>query len=510
MSKSSKSDKKTDSTNNSPSLDVQQEIKVLSFAVNQKESDIEELRSASKEMKERILNLEAENRDLESKFIQSFKNEKTIHQMSEHVENLEKEIKALKEEQFNKEKEYSKEKAELVKNYENEILKLNYSLDSYKQKIEVANNVQSVINRQADKIKSLETEKEEVIAEAENKIRNKEIKNEIKFSDLKKKMMENIAETQKNVTQLNIEYMDVSTKLTLLQNHQLLIELEYQSQQIEELLKKKEVLEKKVFELNRDVEIHKEVELCLAEKNKKLGESLKNLQNSESISAENSELLSSHRNNLYNSNSNLKELTTISNLEKKVITLEKAVKKKQGELEKMRQSFQSIEEKLKNYQKKFSGVFSLFEEGLENLLKDEELKDSNNLYVNIEFIKKGEFSSFTSEEKYSLLVMLMKQLVPIINRNEMKSCDSTLENVKIDYHVPRRQIDDPLMRKIFGNKMSSLHNVNSGLNNLNHLNNLNNSLKRSFDSLPVIQSGYNRSKSIMESKLGNPKFQSLI
>ena len=40
------------------------------------------------------------------------------------------------------------------------------------------------------------------------------------------KIEENIQETQKNVTQLNIEYMDVSTKLTLLQNHQLLIEME--------------------------------------------------------------------------------------------------------------------------------------------------------------------------------------------------------------------------------------------------------------------------------------------
>ena len=34
--------------------------------------------------------------------------------------------------------------------------------------------------------------------------------------------------------------MDTSTKLTLLQNHQLLIQLEYQSQQLEEMTNKKE------------------------------------------------------------------------------------------------------------------------------------------------------------------------------------------------------------------------------------------------------------------------------
>ena len=62
--------------------------------------------------------------------------------------------------------------------------------------------------------------------------------------------------------------MDVSTKLTLLQNHQLLIQLEYQSQQLDEVTAKNEALEKKVFELTKDIEIHKEVELSLAEKTK--------------------------------------------------------------------------------------------------------------------------------------------------------------------------------------------------------------------------------------------------
>ena len=42
--------------------------------------------------------------------------------------------------------------------------------------------------------------------------------------------------------------------LILLQNHQLLIELEYQSQQVEELIKKKEINENKIFQLQRDIE----------------------------------------------------------------------------------------------------------------------------------------------------------------------------------------------------------------------------------------------------------------
>ena len=119
-------------------------------------------------------------------------------------------------------------------------------------------------------VQELLKEKADIIAKNDEKMRQKEVKNQIKFSNLKKKMMDNINQTQSKVTELNIQYMDVSTKLTLLQNHQLLIQLEYQSQQIDELTSKKEALEKKVFELSKDIEIHKEVELSLAEKNKKL------------------------------------------------------------------------------------------------------------------------------------------------------------------------------------------------------------------------------------------------
>ena len=66
-------------------------------------------------------------------------------------------------------------------------------------------------------------------------------------------MNDNIRQTRDKVTELNMQYIDVSTKLTLLQNHQLLIQLEYQSQQIDELKNKNAVLEKKVFELTKDI-----------------------------------------------------------------------------------------------------------------------------------------------------------------------------------------------------------------------------------------------------------------
>ena len=67
-----------------------------------------------------------------------------------------------------------------------------------------------------------------------------------------------------------MKYMDISTKLTLLQNHQLLVQLDYQTQQLEESTRKNELYKKKISDLTKDIELHKEVEVSFAEKNKKL------------------------------------------------------------------------------------------------------------------------------------------------------------------------------------------------------------------------------------------------
>lgn len=119
-------------------------------------------------------------------------------------------------------------------------------------------------------VDTLKTNNENIIKKHITENKTKDVKNEIKFTNLKKKMKEKIDQIQAKETELNVQYMDVSTKLTLLQNHQLLIQLEYQSQQLDEINAKKEELEKRLFELTKDIEIHKEVELSLAEKNKKL------------------------------------------------------------------------------------------------------------------------------------------------------------------------------------------------------------------------------------------------
>ena len=145
-----------------------------------------------------------------------------------------------------------------------------------KEELEIENQeeyeiIGEEINEELNKlIEKLKKEMEEVRKKSDKDLVDLAIKNKLKFSILKKKMMENIKNSQIKVTELNMQYMDVSSKLTLLQNHQLLTQLEYLQEQLAEYTKTNEALKKNNIDLKRDIEIHKEVELSLAEKNRKL------------------------------------------------------------------------------------------------------------------------------------------------------------------------------------------------------------------------------------------------
>lgn len=83
---------------------------------------------------------------------------------------------------------------------------------------------------------------------------------------LKKHMLHQIQETKTNLFALRKEQLDSKTRLTVLQNHQLTTELEYQSKQTEKLFFKNQKLIEQVKALQRDVEIHKQVEGELAKR----------------------------------------------------------------------------------------------------------------------------------------------------------------------------------------------------------------------------------------------------
>ena len=64
----------------------------------------------------------------------------------------------------------------------------------------------------------------------------------------------------------DLRYLDINGKLSSLQNYQLLSELECLSKQNKELINENNNLKKQIYELEKDLDIHKKVETKLASK----------------------------------------------------------------------------------------------------------------------------------------------------------------------------------------------------------------------------------------------------
>jgi len=542
-------------------IDYQVESKNLQYTITLKDNEIGMLQKENNKKKEYIIELEKEIQKLRKDYVNAYELENTIKSNHKKIEQQEKEIENLNNQLKEQKKKNDEEKKQIEQNFQDEIHQLKVRIESSTQKVEMANQLSTENQELLKEVDKLKLDQQNIINKhvAENKQRD--IKNQIKFSNLKNKMKEKIDQIQAKETELNVQYMDVSTKLTLLQNHQLLIQLEYQSQQLDEITAKKDALEKKVFELTKDIEIHKEVELSLAEKNKKLKNEINKLKNSTSFSNNNNNNNTSNINNFNSSNSNANNstenkknrnlvintsnniniteddkssennnhpvintnsfnnisttvennnsnntannnfsnininnkmnlfnnntYTRMLNLEKKVLTLEKKLMNSKKEYNLIKDKNEYIEKILKNYERKYSGLFNFFEDCLDQFFNDEELINNQEIFVNIDSIRKCDFSSLNKEEKYSTLIILMKYLMPLMDSSNVlkqNQTNSSVNNVNLKFYLANKKnyADDGDIKKLNSIKKNKYGKMVS-INNMDNIN-----TKTNNDILPNI------------------------
>ena len=527
-------------------IDYQVESKNLQYTITLKDNEIDMLQKENAKKKEYIKELEGEIQKLKKDYIKAYELENTIKRNHKKIEQQEKEIENLHNQIKNQKIKNDEEKKQIEQNFQDEIHQLKVVIESSSQKVEMANQLSNENQELLKEVDKLKIDQKNIIDKhiAENKQRD--IKNQIKFSNLKNKMKEKIDQIQAKETELNVQYMDVSTKLTLLQNHQLLIQLEYQSQQLDEITAKKEALEKKVFELTKDIDIHKEVELSLAEKNKKLKNEINKLKNNMGVNMNNNNNVS-NINNLNSSNSNVNNstenkknknlvintnnninitteddkssennhpiintnsfnnisttvennnsnsvnnnlskmnlfnnstYTRMLNLEKKVLTLEKKLMNSKKEYNLIKDKNEYVEKILRNYEKKYSGLFNFFEDCLEQFFNDEELTNNQEIFVNIDSIRKCDFSNLNKEEKYSTLIILMKYLMPLMDSSNVlkqNQVNNSANNVNLKFYLANKKnyVDDGELKRFNANKKNKYGKMIS-LNNMDNLINKNN------------------------------------
>ena len=406
---------------------------------------------------------------------------------------LETEIEKYKKEILDLKEKYNEEIRNKDMSHIDELRKLKNENEVIKVKIGMTNDLTREKNGLLKAFNIVLNEKNDLMAKHDKNLRQIKIDTEMKLTKLKNKLIDSVNETQAKATELNIEHMNVSSKLIMLQNHQLLIQLEYQEQELNNLISKNEILEKKINTLKKDIEIHKEVEISLAEKNKKLIKELNKLKETENKDNEkdNDKILSSNSSGInlggISEKTNLSSNKTIQ-LENKVINLEKKLQVKQKEFNDIKEKSDYFEKILKNYEKKYTGLFKYFEECLKMFFNDEELKNNKELNIDIDLMKKGDFSGLNEKEKYSTLIILMKYLMPLIYSTESLNDFNNLNNINLKFYSKKKKIKISknsnngynINQNIFKKIMSKKSNLNPELN-------LPSKMKyNSFDDLPDI------------------------
>ena len=136
-----------------------------------------------------------------------------------------------------------------------------------------------------------------------------------------------------------------------------------------------------------------------------------------------------------------------------------------------------IEKILRNYEKKYSGLFKFFEDCLDEFFNDEELTNNQEIFVNIDSIRKCDFSNLNKEEKYTTLIILMKYLMPLMDSSNVlkQSQGNNINNVNLKFYMANKNniADDPDLKKLnlpkknkFGKNMpiNSMENVGNRIN----------------------------------------------
>ena len=420
---------------------LQNSSKII-YDLTQKNEQIEYLLNENSQYSKLIYNLKSENFSLKSKLSHFHNLSEQLKSLQEKNTQLENKIQKLSKEILYLKKKNLEEKRNNQNKYDEDIKKIKTESEGYKSKIEMTNYLLNENHGLMEAFDKIMKDKKEILEEQDKKLRENKIISQLKISNLKKRMIDTVNETQGKVNDLNMQYTDINTKLALLQNQQLMIKYQYQNKLFNELVIKNKSLETQNFELKKELDLHKEVEISLAEKYKRI--KLKFDLGNTNMTAYNN----SFRKTDNNSASKGKKILL---MHKKILNLENALVKEQNNLEEEKIKNESIQKIIEEKGKKYLGIFNYLEDCLKLFFNDDYLKRKKDIYIHIDMLKKGDFSQLSKEEKYSTLIILMKYLLPLIYHDRV---DNKLQNTNTKFHLLNVENN---IKYLIGNKKDTNH-----------------------------------------------------
>lgn len=482
------------------------------------ERRIRELSLLNEAYKAHIINLENTFNNLENQIQslklvkQDFLSKEEIY-LNEKIEVAQKDQKILDLQQdiINLKIQHEKFKNKKELEYDNDVTAVKNFYQTQLLKNESSENVERINKLFYDTILKLEDKITNFEEEQKKKDAQKEIDFENRMNEMKKKMLDYIKEGQKSKQYLSKEQLRLNDKLSVIHKNTLLNELDFQSMQLEDLLKQREHLDKIIVGMKSDIEVHKKVEKILTEKNKqytnmikvlstkvenKDKENNKNFEKQNSLhknknikenkeEKDNKDSESKYKNkkfkfwksndnfirinnkNIYNKinkrntlekliksessdNDNINKTKekkyrkicsylsspniSVDNVENinDLVILRKELVKRIKESEDYKSKYDYYKTKLDELNNKYGNIMKLFEDVLIKIYEDKNMKNIKSIYVNIEEFKRCNFENLSSEQKYSIVMLIIKYLLPLINPNNLpdkfKSLFCNVEN----------------------------------------------------------------------------------
>ena len=444
---------------------------------NSKDIIISELNKKIKKLSEEINRLYLENSNLKKMYSINYSVQTQLKSAEETIQNLREENLKLMLAHKNKESELGKNIDKILLEKKKEKLLSDKYEALYMQKMLVANQIEMENKIYKDELEKMKKQMELNEDNVKDKITKLEIQNLVKYKTLKSKILNNLNETKTKLANLNLKFMDNTSRAMNLQNYQLIIELEEQKQENEQLVKENALLNKKLFEMKDDLDIHKKVELELAEKLKKLqsknnsdnNNTNTNINTNSNKFAKTSTAFAPKQNKKINDDTNiiiqkLKKIKTLNENEKNRNLGNKKLSRKHNSYQRMNKTqfgnsflpnksyfYRDISDlsvvsknsnifsedrfnnnlndieltpddnllfKLKNVsnEKKYINLYNFLEKCLDNFYSDikSKMKKKNIIKIDFESLRKLKFNEYSTKEQYILLILLMNHIIPLI------------------------------------------------------------------------------------------------
>ena len=446
---------------------------------------------------EAIISKQNKNIDkLKTELIRVYQENGDLRLLRKNCISLEEQLKIIE----NDMKKLNKEKLEIIKKRDEnssllkrkinelenviELEKLDYEKNTvlYKQKMSIYNQLLLENEIYSEEVEKLKNHIDKFEEQKKGELQKQKIESLLKYEKLKKKMLNTIKQSNEEASKLNMEYMDANNKLSILQNKQLILQINYQKEKIDDLEKRNKDLLKQINEYKTDINMHKLVEKDLMQKNKDENIEQKThyrtfyFKKKRKISIDpkpsmkkNNDINDKEKTDInkkiFRSNSTLNFITKPSSVEKRLLNIQKEIKEKKLENENILLANSKLKNKLNLYYNKFKGLFFFLEECLNNFFNDKEIKKNKHFLVKMEDIKKMKFDDFNSEEKYAILVLLMKHLLPLVTINfnykdniGKELFKTNLNIINKNYSMNKNYLQDKILKNAFMDNTNKYHN----------------------------------------------------